>query len=129
MARTNYQLCGTHLSEMPDFSAFRKGDIITIVDENACSTCQEEFEGLGDAAVEGMGWALRDGEERGVEKMESFVVLLSSEEYGEETFKYLSLQEAKEGFKRLQGTCSAEYEKDGINRTLRLVTIHDEWDA
>jgi hypothetical protein len=61
--------------------------------------------------------------------MASFVILLGSQEYGEETFGYRTLHEAKKEFKRLQRSCSEWYEEDGIYRILRLSAIYDEWNT
>lgn len=48
-------------------------------------------------------------------------ITLSSEVFGEETFKYDTLKEGRAGFKRLEKSCKTQFEKDKIERDLRLV--------
>jgi hypothetical protein len=36
-----YKICAMCLAEMPDFSGYRPGDIITIVEEADCGICRE----------------------------------------------------------------------------------------
>jgi hypothetical protein len=52
-------------------------------------------------------------------------VILTSEEFGEETFDYDTLKEAREGFSRLKQSCKAETDNDGIER--RLVLALESW--
>lgn len=52
-------------------------------------------------------------------------VVMSSEEFGTEDFEYDTIEEAREGFKRLKKECAKSYKKDGIER--RLLLVIDDW--
>lgn len=48
-------------------------------------------------------------------------VLMSSQEFGEESFSYDSIEEALKGFARLKQSCKKHGKKDGVERRLLLV--------
>ena len=61
--------------------------------------------------------------------MSQHIVTLASEEFGHEEFKYDSLKEARAGYNRLVKNVQDEADKDMVERTLTLVTIHDTYET
>jgi len=53
------------------------------------------------------------------------LVILSSDEFGEEEFDFDTLEEARAGFERLKQSCQIEAEKDSIER--RLILALETW--
>ena len=52
----------------------------------------------------------------------AFMVEMRSEEFGEELFYYESLAKAEKGFKRLVKSARRYFKKDGIARTISIIT-------
>jgi hypothetical protein len=54
-------------------------------------------------------------------------VVMTSEEFGEEQFIYLTIDDARDGFLRLKRNCARSFKKDRIDRRLLLVIA--DWQA
>jgi len=55
-----------------------------------------------------------------------YIVELKSEEYGTEIFEYDSLEEAQQGYERLQKQIARAYREDGIERYLSSPVFIEE---